>query len=455
MSAAVMNGCMYLLDAHSLIFQVFHAIPEMSSPTGTPTNALFGFLRDLLTIRLEKKPDYLVCAFDLPGPTFRDAFYPEYKAHRKPMPDDLRLQMPVIHELVEAMGIPLLSMPSFEADDVVATVAKAASANGIRVLICTTDKDCRQLIDDRVSLLNLRKGTVLDREALLKDWGVTPEQVVDLQSLVGDSVDNVPGIPGIGLKTAAKLLQEFGTVDNLFANIDKVAGAKKQESLRGGKATLDLSRRLVKLSDDVPIKFDWEGWRLRPWDGPRLLDLCRRCGFRSLSEQIRRADPQITEKIAGDPKAPRHASCSRLRTRHPSPSNRLRLPASRIIMCLWIPPQSLPVSWSSLASRNALPSIWKRPASMPSMPTWLASPSAGKPAKPGIWRFAPRRRADFGVGTDFVGSAPDLARSGRGQGESEHQVRSVGATWAGNSVGGNGRRPHGGRLPLARGRAKP
>ena len=147
MSAAVMNGCMYLLDAHSLIFQVFHAIPEMSSPTGTPTNALFGFLRDLLTIRLEKKPEYLVCAFDLPGPTFRDGFYAEYKAHRKPMPDDLSLQMPLIHELVEAMGIPLLSAPTFEADDIVATVATAASAKGIRVFICTTDKDCRQLIE--------------------------------------------------------------------------------------------------------------------------------------------------------------------------------------------------------------------------------------------------------------------------------------------------------------------
>ena len=305
MSAAVLNGCMYLLDAHSLIFQVFHAIPEMSSPTGTPTNALFGFLRDLLTIRLEKKPDYLVCAFDLPGPTFRDEFYPEYKAHRKPMPDDLRLQMPVIHQLVEAMGIPLLSVQSFEADDIVATVAKAASAKGIRVLICTTDKDCRQLIDDRVGLLNLRKGIVLDREGLLKDWGITPEQVVDLQSLVGDSVDNVPGIPGIGLKTAAKLLQDFGTVDNLLANIDKVAGAKKQESLRAGKTTLELSRRLVQLSLDVPIKFDWEGWKLQPWDGPRLLDLCRQCGFRSMSEQIRRADPSISVKPAVDPNASR------------------------------------------------------------------------------------------------------------------------------------------------------
>jgi DNA polymerase-1 len=283
---------MYLLDAYSLIFQVFHAIPEMSSPTGTPTNAIFGFLRDLLSIRLDKRPEYLVCAFDMPGPTFRDEFFPDYKAHRKPMPDDLRLQMPILEELVQAMGIPLLGIPGFEADDVVATVATAASARGLRVLICTTDKDCRQLIDDRISLLNLRKGTILDREALQKDWGVSPDQVVDLQSLVGDSVDNVPGIPGIGLKTAAKLLQDFGTLDNLLANIDKVAGAKKQESLRAGAATLEMSRRLVKLAQDVPLTFDWEGWKLRPWDGPRLLEICRQCGFRSLAEQIRRADPQ-------------------------------------------------------------------------------------------------------------------------------------------------------------------
>ena len=305
MSAAVMNGCMYLLDAHSLIFQVFHAIPEMSSPTGTPTNALFGFLRDLLSIRLDKKPEYLVCAFDLPGPTFRDGFYPEYKAHRKPMPDDLRLQMPIIHELVEAMGIPLLGVPSFEADDIIATVARAASAKGIRVMICTTDKDCRQLIDDRVSLLNLRKGTVLDRAACWPIGGIAPEQVVDLQSLVGDSVDNVPGVPGIGLKTAAKLLQDFGTVDNLLANIDKVAGAKKQENLRAGKATLDLSRRLVELSTDVPIEFNWEGWKLQPWNGPRLLELCRQCGFRSMSEQIRKADPSIGRQVSSHPARPR------------------------------------------------------------------------------------------------------------------------------------------------------
>lgn len=285
------NEKMYVLDAHSLIYQVFHAIPEMSSPRGIPTNALFGFTRDLLYLRLEKKPDYLLCAFDPPGPTFRDKIYPEYKAHRKPMPDELRAQIPLIHQVVEAMRIPLLCKEGFEADDVLATVARAASARGIDVFLCTTDKDCRQLIDDRVSLYNLRKHAILDRAALQADWGVAPEQVVDLQTLVGDSVDNVPGVPGIGLKTAAKLLQEFGTLDGVLAQIDKIAGAKKQENLRAAAEFLPRSRQLVRLADDVPIELAWDGWKLQPWDAPRLLALCQEFGFRSFADQVRKAGP--------------------------------------------------------------------------------------------------------------------------------------------------------------------
>lgn len=283
------KGCLYLVDAHSLIFQVFHAIGEMSSPSGLPTNAVYGFTRDMLFLREEKKPDYLVCAFDPPGPTFRDQLFPEYKAHRAPMPDDLRSQIPMIHRLLDAMNIPMLSPPGFEADDVIATIANQASARGTRVLICTTDKDCRQLIDDRVCLYNLRKHAVLDREALLADWGVKPEQVVDLQALVGDSVDNVPGVPGIGIKTAAKLLQEFGTLDNLLANIDKVAGAKKQESLREFRDKVQLSRQLVRLATDVPIELDWEGWRVKPWKTEQLLELFKEFGFRSFGDQVRKA----------------------------------------------------------------------------------------------------------------------------------------------------------------------
>src|SRR6266481_3522087 len=182
MPAGAASGRMYLVDAHSLIFQVFHAIPEMSSPSGLPTNALFGFTRDMLFLRTEKKPDYLVCVFDMPGKTFRDAIYPDYKAHRTPPPNDLMLQIPLIQQMLEAMRIPVLGKEGFEADDLIATVARAAPGQKIEVFICTSDKDCRQLIDERVYLYNLRKHTVLDRAALLADWGITPEQVVDLQT---------------------------------------------------------------------------------------------------------------------------------------------------------------------------------------------------------------------------------------------------------------------------------
>jgi DNA polymerase-1 len=277
---------MYLVDAHSLIFQVFHAIPEMSSAAGLPTNALFGFTRDLLYLRTEKKPDYLVCVFDQPGKTFRDAIYPDYKVHRAPTPDELLSQIPMIHQLLEAMRLPVLGSDGYEADDVIATVAKAAAQRGIDVAVCTNDKDCRQLIGDRVRLFNLRKRAFLDGQGLLQEWGITPQQVVDLQTLVGDPVDNVPGVPGIGLKTAAKLLQEFGTLDNLLASLDRIPG-KKREKLRDSLEQVQVSRQLVRLATDVPVEMDWEGWRLRDWDAPRLLELFRQWGFRRFADQVR------------------------------------------------------------------------------------------------------------------------------------------------------------------------
>src|SRR5262249_11960287 len=163
------TGTLYLIDAHSLIFQVFHAIKGMSSPSGLPTNALFGFARDLTFLRNDLRPDYLVCAFDVPGKVFRDEIYPDYKAHRAPMPDDLVVQLPLIHRLLEAMRVPELGVPGYEADDIIATVAQAAAARGLDVFICTSDKDCRQLIDDRVRLFNLRKRHEFGRKELLED----------------------------------------------------------------------------------------------------------------------------------------------------------------------------------------------------------------------------------------------------------------------------------------------
>lgn len=292
MSAEPAQGCIYLIDAYSLIFQVFHAIPLMSSPSGLPTNALFGFTRDLLYLRLEKKPDYLVCTLDAPGPTFRDKLYPEYKANRTAMPPELVAQMPLIRELLDAFRIPRLEVEGVEADDLLATVATAGAQRGLDVFLCTSDKDCRQLLNDRVRLYNLRKQSIFDQAALLEDWGVAPDQVVDLQALVGDPVDNVPGVPGIGIKTAAKLLQQFGTLDKLLAAVEvpvkkPPVGPKTWENLRKSIPIVKTSRELVRLKTDVPIDLDWDGWRLGDWNRDRLLELFGQFGFRGFAAQVR------------------------------------------------------------------------------------------------------------------------------------------------------------------------
>jgi DNA polymerase-1 len=278
-----------LVDAHALVFQAFHAIPAMTGPDGRPTNALFGFTRDLFLLRDELKPEYLLCAFDRPEPTFRSDLYPDYKAHRPPPPDDLISQVPRIQAVIESFNLPVLSAPGFEADDVLATVAAAAEQRGHDVLLATSDKDCRQLITDRVRMYNLRKRQVFGREELLADWGVTPEQVVDFQALVGDSVDNVPGVPGIGPKTAAKLLQQYGTLDNLLARRNELPKGKMKENLSAWAEKVLLSRRLVRLATDVPVQFDWDAWRVHDYDAPRLQALFEEAGFRGFAAKVRSA----------------------------------------------------------------------------------------------------------------------------------------------------------------------
>src|SRR3954451_13363594 len=223
---------LYILDAYSLIYQVFHAIPLMTSPSGQPTQAVFGIFRDLLNLIRDRRPDYLAAAFDGGGRVFRSDLYPEYKAQRSAMPDGLVPQIPVIRRVVEGFRVPVLIQPGMEADDVIATLAKRGDERGLDVFICTADKDARQLLNDHIRIYNLRKQSVLDVPGLKADWGIGPEQVVDLLSLTGDTSDNIPGIPGIGLKTASKLLEEFHTLDNLLENVDKVSGAKRKDNLR-------------------------------------------------------------------------------------------------------------------------------------------------------------------------------------------------------------------------------
>jgi DNA polymerase-1 len=294
MSDPAPAGSLYLLDAHGLIFQMFFGLKSpMTAPDGRPTNAVYGVTRAIMDL-YDRGADYLIATLDHKEPTFRETIDPNYKAHRDPPPDDLRLQEPLIQQILEAMRIPVLSIPSYEADDIMATVASAAAERGLEVFLCTSDKDCRQLVNDRVKILNLRKGdgiAVLDAAAILADWGVRPDQVVDFQALVGDAVDNIPGVPGVGPKTASKWLQEFGTLENIIANADKVpAGPKTRAALQEAIANGNLakSRRLVELDRKVPLELDWDGWRRKDWDGPRLLELFQEFGFRGFAERVRR-----------------------------------------------------------------------------------------------------------------------------------------------------------------------
>lgn len=287
-----MPETLYILDTFSLIFQVFHAIgSEMTSPTGQPTNAVYGVTRDLRNLLVERKPDYWLAAMDSPGPAVRDSWYPEYKANRSEMPPDLRPQIPMIQQVLEAFGMPVIMHDGWEADDVIATVTRLAVERDLEVILITTDKDCRQLLGPHVRMLNLRKNAFLGVAELLDDWGIAPGQVVDFQSLVGDSVDNVPGVPLVGPKKAAALLNEFGNLEGVLANADKAPGAKLKENLKTFADQARLCQRLVKLYDDLPLAVDWEQARAGQLQHARLTELFVEYGFKRLAEEIQALAP--------------------------------------------------------------------------------------------------------------------------------------------------------------------
>lgn len=287
----VMAGTVYLIDTFSLMFQVFHGIPPMTSPAGLPTNAVFGFSRDLITILKDHKPTWLICAMESPGPGIRDSIYAEYKANRTEMPEDLRPQIEMLKEVIQSFNIPLIEHAGWEADDVIATLTCQAVARGNTVRIVTSDKDARQLLGPLVQIYNLRKNTYLDEAGLMLDWGITPDQVVDFQSLVGDAVDNVPGVPLIGPKKAATLLQSYGTLENVLANSDQVKGDKLKQNLKTYADQAHLSRQLVRLNQELPIEFDWETFQSQQPNVSALQDLFRKYGFRRLIDDVQQFAP--------------------------------------------------------------------------------------------------------------------------------------------------------------------
>jgi DNA polymerase-1 len=289
---------LYIIDSHGQLYASFYAITALSSPKGEPTNATYGFVSTLLKILREEKPDGLVACFDLPGPTHRHEAYADYKAQRKPMPEDLRPQVARVHQILRLMGIPAVESPGFEADDCIAAVAERGRKAGFEVVICSRDKDLEQLVGPGVTMLDTKTFEHLDAEGIRKRRGVDPPQMVDVLALMGDASDNIPGVPGVGPKTATKLIAEYGSLDNLLAHADEIKG-KIGESLRAHREDALRSRALVQLSAEAPLDIDVAACRTpTSFNREAIVGLFRELGFNKFIEELEQAaGPTAPSKI--------------------------------------------------------------------------------------------------------------------------------------------------------------
>jgi len=283
-----------LVDGSSYLFRAYHALPKLTSSRGEATGALVGVLNMLRKLQDQYQPQYMAVVFDAPGRTFRDDLYPDYKAHRPPMPDDLREQIEPLHAIIRAMGLPLLAVPEVEADDVIGTLASRAAALGISTLISTGDKDLAQLVGPHVTLINTMTDTLLDRAGVVEKFGVPPEQIVDWLTLVGDSVDNIPGVPKCGPKTAAKWLQTYGSLDALVAHADEIKGAVG-DNLRASLGQLPLTRALATVKCDVALDLGPTDLRPGPADVQALRTWYERIESRRLLASLEQAEAGSAE----------------------------------------------------------------------------------------------------------------------------------------------------------------
>ncbi|MCE3284263.1 MAG: polymerase [Steroidobacteraceae bacterium] len=290
-------NALVLVDGSSYLYRAFHALPPLSNSRGEPTGAVLGVLNMLHRMLREQNPQHVAVVFDAPGRTFRDDLYAEYKAHRPSMPDDLRAQVEPLIAAVEALGLPLLRIAGVEADDVIGTLALRAADSGVPVLISTSDKDMAQLVNDRITLVNTMTNSSLDRAGVKVKFDVYPEQIVDYLALVGDSSDNIPGVPKVGPKTAAKWLGQYFTLDNLIAHQHEIEG-KVGESLRAAQADLALSRELAKIHCDVELPFGPQDLRRREPDVAALRGLYTRLELRSLLRGLDSGGPAAALDLA-------------------------------------------------------------------------------------------------------------------------------------------------------------
>jgi DNA polymerase-1 len=276
---------LYLIDGHNVLYRTFFGVPRLSAPDGTPTNVVLGVARILLKILREERPDAVVAVFDSREPTPRHAIYPEYKANRLKAPEDLAAQIPVVDEMIDALGVSRLSVAGAEADDIIGTLARRGEERGMDVVIVSSDKDLYQLVSSRVKVRDGLKEHTVGEAEVEEIFGVPPAKVPDLLALAGDPSDNVPGVPGIGEKTASELIREFGSLDAVLAHPERLKGSRREKIEKGADAAR-LCRRLVTIDREVPIREDWSQFAPRGVDASRVAPLFRRLGFRKLLEEL-------------------------------------------------------------------------------------------------------------------------------------------------------------------------
>ena len=276
------NKTVYLVDGSAYIYRAYHAITPLTNSEGLFTHAALGYINTILRIIKDKKPSHMAVCFDMKGPTFRHEMYDEYKANRPPMPDDLSCQIPYIHKLTEANGMPILKVQGVEADDLIASAARLLEKQGHRVVVVSGDKDLLLLASQSISNWEPMKDIVMDLDFIKQKYKINPDILLDYFALIGDSADNIPGIPGIGPVTAQKLLNEYDSLDNLLANLDRLKKSKLKENLIKNHGMATLSRDLIRLKEDVPVPATLDGYKIQEKDEDALKDLYTELGFKKL-----------------------------------------------------------------------------------------------------------------------------------------------------------------------------
>ncbi len=281
------QNTIFLIDGSAFLYRAFHAIRSLSTSTGHPTNATFGFTRILLKLLKEKQPQYAAVFFDVKGPTFRHKMYEEYKANRPPMPEELAVQIPDVKEVTAALNIPIIQKPGYEADDLVGTYARIAQEAGFKVVMVTGDKDFIQLVTDDCILWDPMKDMVTDPAKVMEDMGIEPRQFIDVLGLAGDTADNIPGVKGVGPKTAIRLVAEFGSIQSIYENLDRLKKKKKlHENLSGSQEMVLLSRDLATINQWVEVKQEITEFKLPPFDTHKAFELFQSFEFKNLATEF-------------------------------------------------------------------------------------------------------------------------------------------------------------------------